>query len=347
MIRLLSRCLSTNLLNKPLLYLPPHFSTIAKKNDNVKCLDTMDESYQEKINSILPHLQHIEDEQDGLIVDIGVCTGKMASFYANTFKNCNVIGTDIIEKNVMCANSNETNRNNIVFVNSPANKQIVTDCSTSAFIFCSVMHEIYSYGNHINKMDNVKEVLGVTRKSLKDDGVIIIRDFVKPKDNNVVIMSHQNDDIQHNISFDRYCLDFLRAKFNKVDGVNEVYGVNEVDRMINGFSPQLFEMQTNKKMDCIDYITNAESAYEFIFRKDYWQNYKAELEEIYGFWSKNHAEKLLTENGFKVIFSEYVNNDWINKNRIDGKIQLFDPSTGKNLKIPNYQLVIVGKKVSD
>ncbi|NQZ01683.1 MAG: hypothetical protein HRT45_13550, partial [Bdellovibrionales bacterium] len=91
------------------------------------------------------------------------------------------------------------------------------------------------------------------------------------------------------------------------------------------------------------YKTKLRWLYEYIFRKDYHNNWETELEELYGFWTMNEALTLVGEAGFEMLHSERVRNPWIIENRLRGKIRVFD-GQGNAVDFPDYQMIVVAQK---
>lgn len=90
--------------------------------------------------------------------------------------------------------------------------------------------------------------------------------------------------------------------------------------------------------------TDLGSAYEYMFRKDFHQNWQAELKERFGFWTEAEAVAQLSQAGFKVERHEKIKNEWIETNRLKGKVALYDNKTGEKIDYPDYQIILVGKK---
>lgn len=63
------------------------------------------------------------------------------------------------------------------------------------------------------------------------------------------------------------------------------------------------------------YLTNMSSVYEYIFHKDFHENWTQELNERYGFWTELEAVHLLKLAGFENICYDILSGEWIKNNR--------------------------------
>ena len=64
------------------------------------------------------------------------------------------------------------------------------------------------------------------------------------------------------------------------------------------------------------------SVYEYIFHKDFHENWTQELNERYGFWTELEAVHLLKLAGFENICYDILNGEWIKNNRFFNKISV-------------------------
>ena len=156
-------------------------------------------------------------------------------------------------------------------------------------------------------------------KCLKPNGILIIRDFVRPHPNKDVQLLHNKPDIIDGFDFISYT-NMIKNDLYK----SAISNVKEFD-------------------DHYLYETDLSTSYEYIFRKDYTNNWVPELYERYGFWSRDEAINLLTSIGYEIKDLRLIDNDWITKNRINEKISLMDM---ENNIIPmvKYQMVIMCRK---
>lgn len=81
-------------------------------------------------------------------------------------------------------------------------------------------------------------------------------------------------------------------------------------------------------------------------RKDYVDNWESEMHETFCFWDfeewKSHLQKI----GFRISpeSNAYVN-EWIVKNRLEGKVELFsDESSPAKLEYPVSGMILIAQK---
>ena len=272
----------------------------------------MDASMLEKMEKIYPWLL----KHDGArVVDVGTGTGTLAAKIAEILPNVDLIGVDLSSDMLSIADKKYGAMKNVSFMKASAHLLPVSE--VDVLIYSSIIHEINSYDD--SGIEAVAESLKEAYRKLKPSGRIIIRDFMNPLDGDLsVVFSHAKSDISLGQSFS----DFV-SKFGK--------GVKGVELSADPFGPR--------------YKTKLRWLYEYIFRKDYHNNWEAELEELYGFWTLDEAQNMLRRVGFKIIHSENIRNQWIIDNRLDGKIRIFDEG-GNPLDFPDYQMILVAEKPS-
>ena len=271
----------------------------------------MDKSLPEKLSKITPWLP---SQKRLKIFDIGTGTGSVASALAESFPDSLVTGIDLSSEMIELARK-QPRRVNLRFRQAEAGTSFASEADVA--IYSSLLHEVYSYNG--DSMNAVAAALRTAYSSLKPGGRVIVRDFIRPEDGHrQVRLTHRKADVpEGSSSFADFARQFGRAV------------------------PMRVVRETNSS---VVYETDLQSAYEYIYRKDYRNNWKAELRERYGFWNESEARSLLTAAGFSVLHFERLNNPWIVTNRLTGKVKLQDVESGRILPYPDYQLLIVGVK---
>lgn len=278
---------------------------IMQRSPSDNYLGDMEKNIQNKVNDII---KHISQEDTNLVIDVGVGSGLLTYHIAKHLPNTDVIGID--RNPDFVKHAQETYKlENLEYVHDDIIHFMseFKHIDNIVMIFSSVMHEIFSYGSGLTSISHIISNCNANR--------IIIRDFVAPSDpNQLVVMHHVRDD--------------------------------PVARPFHTFAKEYQHFPilcTNMKALGNKYIytTNMRSAYEYIYRKDFVQNWDYELQEQYGFWSKDIAYHILKSNGYDIKHCNISNNEWILKNRITPYITLYDDHENFIIDPPSYQMTIV------
>ncbi len=205
----------------------------------------------------------------------------------------------------------------------------------------SLTHEIESYGSRVDLLSFIKN----RYDELTPGGVWINRDVVGPENKNEIILMKLNQTDGRNNDFEktfatreelasylnglstygrflRFVLDFRKAeayhfKFEKIEQNGSEY----------------FRLEL--KDEC-----------EFMSRKDYTDNWQSEMHETFCFWDFKEWKNHLEEVGFFVSEkSNAYTNNWIVKNRLEGKVELFKDSIAMEpFAFPVTNMIILAVK---
>ncbi|WP_286431775.1 class I SAM-dependent methyltransferase [Myroides marinus] len=152
------------------------------KKDYQQYLEAMDAIAIEKVASASVFF---EPKQGNILVDVGMASGTSTTILAQLFPQLDIIGVDINPKMVDIAN--ETYQlPNLSFREDDGEKlSTFKENSVSGFFNCSAIHHITSY----NDYDNNRAINTLRRQVelLKDKGVLVIRDFVKVEEKEVIL----------------------------------------------------------------------------------------------------------------------------------------------------------------
>lgn len=241
------------------------------------------------------------------IVDLGCADASFTSWLV--LKAQKVIGVDMSEFVINRAKEQYKYLDNLEFVQAKA-EDFVVPCDT--VIASSIFHEVFSYGNGIQ---SVGQAVANIYRNLNSGGRLIIRDFVKPVEDGLVCMWQAHEDIVEGHEFSS----FMKNRTGFYPGM---------DRMGNGVLYDGVQMN---------------DAYEFIYHKDYHDNWDTEIKETYGFATADDMKSILVSHGFKIIHSAEMDNQWIMDNRLEGKVKLW--KDGKHIAFPKYQQILVAEKI--
>ncbi len=274
----------------------------------------MDAALQHKLSRLLPYLPLYDG---AFIIDVGSGTGAVAAAIARENPGLMVQGIDIQPPMIAHAQSRYSAIENLHFEQGSSNKPY--GVNADAVIMASVLHEIYSYNE--DSLAAVKNALEHAYQALKKGGRIIIKDFARPEDGTRrVRFYHAKSDVKDRHCFAEFALGFWQL--NRPVPI-DLYKCTE---------------------DYESFETDMASAYDYMFRKDYTEDWHAEIKEHYGFIHPRKLIFMLNDVGFKVHVAKFFDNEWILEHRIRGKVWLKDVKTGEDIPIPKYDMVIVAYK---
>lgn len=281
--------------------------------------NNLDNSIYHKVEIVCDLLSKCPNlSKDSTIVDVGCGTGLLIFKLAKIMKFNHFVGLDQSDEMILrCQKHGKRGR--VSFVKCNVNDGTLP--KSDVFIFSSILHEIFSYGDDC--ASKVEMLLKKAFDSLTKGGCVIIRDFVKPSNGNQkVLLRHRKSDMHPSHEFEQFCYNFHK---------------------VNKKRQPLLNWMTNHPF-CKTYSTNMETAYEFMFRKDYNKNWDSEMQEKYGFLTTEEYITLLLTIGYKIIFCETIDNDFIKQTRLKHKIVLFDADNHNIVDYPKYQIHIVAMK---
>jgi len=288
----------------------------------------MDAALEAKAKSIFPY---INAEEGDVVVDAGSGTGALAEMAAQEFRGAHVYALDISHE---LHDRAEPNKALTKLVFGDASQKNFPDNSVKVKIFSTSGHEIESFGG----TGRMKEAVKNTFLELSPEGRVVVRDFAKPSSHEPIYMEIISkvglESVPENAPADAidYNLLSARALFERF---------HREFRGGNAFSYELVSI------DGREYIKiDPEWAHEFYLRKDYTANWRQEIKEKYTYWSPEEAEAVLKENGYVNIRIIPDTNEFILKNRLEGKIGLHTMKDGKLVAIPfpPTHMVVIGEK---
>jgi len=109
------------------------------------------------------------------ILDVGCADGAITASIADLFPNARVTGIDLNQDFIKIAQKKWKDKNNLNFENIYLRELLARQERFDSVIFCSVLHEFYSYGEGIS---SVLKALADAHELLKPHGRIIIRDMI-------------------------------------------------------------------------------------------------------------------------------------------------------------------------
>ena len=287
-------------------------------------LEAMDKISIEKIASASVFF---EPKPGNTIVDMGMASGASSAILATLFPQIQIIGVDINPQMVEIATSRFQMPNLSFRIDDGEKLSGFEPESVNGFFNCSSIHHITSYNNY----DNNHAINTIKRQHelLKDKGILIIRDFVKPKGEEVILELSTTE------------------KKDRPNDVELFLRFAQTARSLASPGERGFPFKTIRQInsDVQRFQLFLPDATEFIRRKDYYANWDIELQEEYGYFTQEEFENCFRNIGLRIILSSPIYNQWIINNRYKNQFRIFDLS-GKEIGFPPTNYLIAGEKVS-
>jgi 2-polyprenyl-3-methyl-5-hydroxy-6-metoxy-1,4-benzoquinol methylase len=245
--------------------------TKPKLNDPMGYLRRMEASLRNKLvlNDFIP-------SQAESILDVGCANGALTNALARLDPIAHYKGIDLNESFIQEAKETYQ-RYNLSFENVYLRSLLERKQRYDAVIFCSVLHEFYSYGEG---KSSVMKALADTYELLNKGGRIIIRDM---------ILSESKKDLRTEMQMRAACKVFYNEKYhNQLLQFTEKYGT------ITG---------------------SAFNLNHFLLKYLYVENWETELKEDYVAMTLEDYEKIFSVLGIKAIYAKtsllpYLDQRW-------------------------------------
>ncbi len=204
----------------------------------------------------------------------------------------------------------------------------------------SLTHEIESYGSHADLLTFIQN----RYEELAPGGVWINRDVVGPANKDQLVLMKLCEDDGRNTDYDAsfHSREELAA-YLKVLSTRARFLRFAVDfRKHEGYQLH-YEVIESEGQSLVR--LSLKDACEFMSRKDYVDNWQSEMHETFCFWDFQEWKEHLESVGFRVSDNSQVyTNPWIVKNRLEGKVELFN-ETHEKLNYPVTNMLIEAVKV--
>ncbi len=214
--------------------------------------------------------------------------------------------------------------------------------SMNTIFTSSLTHEIESYGSH----EDLLAFITNRYQELIMGGVWINRDVVGPENKSQkVFMSLEHSDGED------FKEDFVAT--NKEDFKKYLFGLSTLGRFYQfikdfrkGYADRItFELKTINDNTYLE--LSLEHACEFLYKKDYIDNWESEMHETFCYWSFSDWKTHLKSVGFTIKSSSHAyTNQWIVDNRIKPKAKLYELKDEQlyEVQFPNTHFIIVAEK---
>lgn len=286
-------------------------------------LGGMDASMQQKVALTAAHILG-----QGSIADMGMGSGTGSHALAALYPGLQVVGVDVSEEMVAIAAARYV-LPNLAFRQGDVAHRVFPPASLDAILDSSVLHHVTSFGGY--DRGAAMRALAVQVEALREHGVLVVRDFLDPGEQTVVL------------------------ELSRVDGTDdEDIGRCSSARLFGRFAREFRSLSPSpgcafEELPATDagvrrVRLSHRIAVEFVLRKDYRRDWATEIMEEYTYATQPQFETELARMGLRVIASVPIRNPWIVRHRFRGKFSLRDEN-GEELDDPATNYVIVGEKV--
>lgn len=261
------------------------------------------------------------------IVDVGMASGTSSKILAHLFPQSKIIGVDINPTMVDIARQTYQLPNLEFRFDDGEKLTSFEKDSVHGFFNCSSIHHITSF----NGYDQFRAYSTLKRQAdlLKTGGILVVRDFVKLPETEVIL------DVGS-----------LSEQGLPADADLLINFANQARKLANpqerGFP--LKELQSPQKGMRRFSLFYSDAA-EFVRRKDYYADWEVELQEEYGYFTQEQFEDVFRNLGLRIIVSNPIYNPWIIRNRYRGKFILYSKN-GRDIGFPPTNYLIAGEKVN-
>ena len=135
-----------------------------------KYLERMSKPLQEKLR-----VAKFIPEGTKTVLDVGCADGVVTIALAKMFPQIKFVGIDLSKDFIDIARKNADGTNNVTFEHIYLRDRLINPERFDVVIFCSVLHEFFSYGEGIS---TIVKALADAHEILKPKGTLIIRDMV-------------------------------------------------------------------------------------------------------------------------------------------------------------------------
>jgi len=278
-------------------------------------LQAMDASMQQKVALTAAHLL-----SRGTLADMGMGSGTGSEALAALYPSIQVVGVDVNPEMVERAGK-RYDRANLDFKVGDISLPVFPSESLDTIFNSSVLHHVTSFNGY--RIPLIYTTIANQVEQLKTDGNLIIRDFLRPHSQQVVLELP-------NSTAPLFCKFARQFRFLRPER-ERGFPYRELDSQREGWSR--FEL------DLVH-------ATEFILRKDYTSDWDTEIQEEYTYFTQDEFEQCFRDNGLRILASTPLLNPWIVRNRFEGKFRLTDLD-GEVLAYPPTNYLIVGEKVCE
>ncbi len=208
------------------------------------------------------------------------------------------------------------------------------DGSLDGIINSNVLHEVYSeHGYNVGEVTNLLEK---QIKKLKAGGTMLIRDYVMPPPDKLVLLEFPISDKKGTTPFDmsnaELLINFSETARPLSTAGCEGFFLEELDELIRE-DTRLFRLPRKW-------------AIEFLHRKDERKTWQKELQQEYTFFTYDDYRREFSRLGMRMLYASPYWNPWVVKERFRGHFQLYTDDE-KPLQPPATNYFLIAQKAGE
>lgn len=288
----------------------------------------MDASMRQKVALTAAHLL-----SEGRVADMGMGSGEGSAALAALYPSLEVTGVDLDPEMVARATAKHRHEN-LRFVVGDIAEPVFGDGSLDGIFDSSVLHHVTTFGGYDHEA--AARCLAVQARALARGGVLVVRDFLLPERADEEVFLE------------------LRTLDEGRPGGSDVAVLERASREHRSLAPRPgFPVARVEATDALPlpdgwarFRLSLRHAVEVVLRKDYRDDWEAEIKEEYTYFDRARFEEVMASLGLRVLASSPLRNPWIVRHRFEGKVVL-RALDGALLDHPATNYVIVGERVGE
>ena len=263
---------------------------------------------------------HLVTEPGARILDLGCGSGALSARMAALAPRGQVVGIDIDGGTIAQAAAQHALPNLHFRVGDAASVQEPAD----AVISCSLLHHVYTYGRQPYDEAAAAAALQAHVRSLRPGGLLVVRDFCRDGAPGETCLLDLADPA------DGALLRDFAARARPLDPLGGGFPLEELGATPDGW--HRFRLHRHWSA-------------EFLLRKDYRDDWEAELREEYAFWPLRRFADTVEQAGARVVRAAEIRNPWVVQHRFAGRARRFDERE-RLLPWPATNMVLAAQSVS-
>ncbi len=277
-------------------------------------------------------MAHLLLDDGAHVIDAGCNDGAMTYAISSLFPNLKITGIDL-NGQTLAAAEHHYQRDNLDYRRANLFESFAPKDSVDAIINSFVLHEVYSESLYNERL--ISKLLERQYEALKDNGYILIRDYVLPSSGEYVLIELKDkgvssDDIDK-MSESDFLIWYSEHARSKHESNAAGFFIEELPPNYPG--TRLFRLPIKW-------------AYEFILRKDDRQKLQDTLSKEYAFYTEKEFRRELASLGARVVYTAPHWDEGFLKTRYDGKIRMYRED-GTPMGPPPTSYIIVAQKVAE